>query len=324
MRSLYVPGDLQSGDIIFAAMKLIPIVAIVSALLLSSLAFSSDAREVTPEEATKHLQKKVDPVYPNEPNVRIRGDVVLQLEISESGAVTAIKAVSGHPMLIAPALDAVRKWHYSPFLLNGKPSAVKTTITILYWPPYLREEAIEENNRSELFYKTMDLCRKQISSQNLNDAEITCKKTIALSADLNQTQQLERMEAAGAMGHALFLQRKFPEALEYYQDELRIGEKTLKPYEAELAAAQYHVGNGLLGTGRTEDARVQYEKAESTYKQAAAHIESAFLKNEYAKKLKQVLRDHSAMLRQMGHSADADALDKDAATIVVIEGMRDQ
>jgi TonB family protein len=296
---------------------------LIVVLLFPVLAFSADKPEVSPEEATKHLKKKAEPAYPSEPLVRVRGDVVLQVEISDSGAVTAIKAISGHPMLIAAAIDAVRMWHYSPFMLNGKAIAVKTTVTIPFGPPRSREEAIAESNKSDLFFKTMDLCRKQIRAKELSEAENTCRQTIKLSTELDPSRQLEQMEAVQQTGHALFLQRKFPEALQQYETELQIGIKTLKPYEAELAAAQYHVGNGLWGTGRLEEARLQYEKAESTYRQAAQHIESAFLKNEYAKQLKRILADHAALLRQMNRSTEADALDKEAAAIVIRQDVHD-
>jgi TonB family protein len=305
-------------------MKLLQGTSLIFVLLLSALGFSADVREIPSEDAAKHLKRKVEPVYPTERSVRIRGDVVLQLEISESGTVNAIKAISGNPILIQAAIEAVKQWQYRAFLVNGKPVAVKTTVTIPFWPPYTREEALRENNTSESFFKTMDLCRKQIASQELKAAEVTCKKTIALSAELDEGRQLERLEALRETGHALFLQRKFAEALEQYRAELAIAEKTLKPDEAELAAAQHDVGNALWGTGRTEEARVQYEKAESTYKQAAAHIDSTFLKNEYAKRLKLVLTDHATLLRQMGRSAQADALDKESAAVVIKQGLRDE
>jgi protein TonB len=40
--------------------------------------------------------------------------------------------ISGHPLLIEAALDAVRKWRYRPTLLNGEPVEVDTTISVLF------------------------------------------------------------------------------------------------------------------------------------------------------------------------------------------------
>jgi protein TonB len=104
--------------------------------MLSVAGLSGEVHRVSPDDAAKHLQKKVEPIYPSEPNMRVRGNVILQIEISESGDVTIIKAISGHPILLTSAIDAVRKWHYSPFLLNGRPVATTTTVTIPFRSPH--------------------------------------------------------------------------------------------------------------------------------------------------------------------------------------------
>jgi len=40
--------------------------------------------------------------------------------------------VSGHPMLVPAAIAAVRQWRYKPYLLNGQPVEVETTITVIF------------------------------------------------------------------------------------------------------------------------------------------------------------------------------------------------
>ena len=40
--------------------------------------------------------------------------------------------MSGHPMLAQAALDAVSNWRYRPFLLNGQPVEVETTINVIF------------------------------------------------------------------------------------------------------------------------------------------------------------------------------------------------
>jgi protein TonB len=77
------------------------------------------------------LVHKVAPVYPMQAiPLRLEGDVVLQATIAENGHVRDLKIVRGHPMLTQAAMDAVRQWRYRPYELNGKPIAMKTTITI--------------------------------------------------------------------------------------------------------------------------------------------------------------------------------------------------
>jgi protein TonB len=40
--------------------------------------------------------------------------------------------VSGHPLLVPAAIEAVREWRYRPYLLNGEPVEVETTITVVF------------------------------------------------------------------------------------------------------------------------------------------------------------------------------------------------
>jgi TonB family protein len=76
---------------------------------------------------------KVPPVYPEEAKKeRIQGNVQLEAVINKAGAVEELKAVSGPKELQQSALDAVRQWVYKPYLLNGEPVEVKTTIHVIY------------------------------------------------------------------------------------------------------------------------------------------------------------------------------------------------
>ncbi len=71
------------------------------------------------------------PVYP--PIARaahVSGAVVLHAMISKAGVVENLQVISGPEMLRAAALDAVRTWRYKPYLLNGEPTEVETTVTV--------------------------------------------------------------------------------------------------------------------------------------------------------------------------------------------------
>jgi len=77
------------------------------------------------------LIKKVVPVYPpTAQQARVQGAVVLQAEISKDGAVEELRGISGHPLLIPAAIDAVKQWQYKPYVMNGEPVAVETTVTV--------------------------------------------------------------------------------------------------------------------------------------------------------------------------------------------------
>lgn len=61
---------------------------------------------------------------------RAEGTVVVQAVISTSGRIESARVVSGPPVLQAAALRAVRAARYRPFLLNGLPTEVETTVSI--------------------------------------------------------------------------------------------------------------------------------------------------------------------------------------------------
>jgi TonB family protein len=76
---------------------------------------------------------RVNPVYPPDAKTNhIEGAVVLNAVISTTGTVEKLNVVSGPVELTPSAIDAVRQWKYKPYLLNGMPTEVETTITVSY------------------------------------------------------------------------------------------------------------------------------------------------------------------------------------------------
>jgi protein TonB len=61
---------------------------------------------------------------------RVIGTVVLDIVISGQGNVEYTHIISGPKMLLQPVLDAVRRYKYLPYLLNGKPVEVETTVSV--------------------------------------------------------------------------------------------------------------------------------------------------------------------------------------------------
>ena len=80
-----------------------------------------------------NLLVKTLPQYPAIPReAHIQGTVVLQATISKSGSIENLRAISGPAMLEQAAIDAVRSWRYKPYLLNGEPVEVETTINVVF------------------------------------------------------------------------------------------------------------------------------------------------------------------------------------------------
>ena len=76
---------------------------------------------------------RVNPVYPPlARQTRISGTVRLHAIIAKDGTVQQLEVMSGHPLLVQAALDAVRQWRYQPTLLNGEPVEVDTTVDVIF------------------------------------------------------------------------------------------------------------------------------------------------------------------------------------------------
>lgn len=74
---------------------------------------------------------KVQPSYPALAKAtRVQGQVVLRAVISRTGTIESLQVVSGHPLLVRAAIDAVRQWRYRPYVLNGDPLEVETEVTV--------------------------------------------------------------------------------------------------------------------------------------------------------------------------------------------------
>ena len=79
------------------------------------------------------LIRQVTPIYPQiAKTAHISGTVVLHAIIAKDGTVQELQFMSGPPLLMRAAMDAVKQWRYQPTLLNTQPVKVDTTITVIF------------------------------------------------------------------------------------------------------------------------------------------------------------------------------------------------
>ena len=93
-------------------------------------------RPTAPVARTSRAQEslliyQVKPSYPHIAQMtHTQGTVLLRAMISREGRIESLQVVSGPPLLVNAALDAVRQWRYRPFFLNGDPVPVETQVTV--------------------------------------------------------------------------------------------------------------------------------------------------------------------------------------------------
>ena len=122
-----VPGG-QLGGVIGGIVSQTSTIAIVPKLTLP-------ARPIRVSRGVTEglLMRKVAPEYPIiARQARVQGQVLLNAIISKTGDIENLTLVSGHPLLVPAALEAVKQWHYRPYQLNGEPVDVETTICVTF------------------------------------------------------------------------------------------------------------------------------------------------------------------------------------------------
>lgn len=77
------------------------------------------------------LISRIEPRYPSlAVQIHLEGAVRLHAIIDRDGRIASLEMISGHPLLVQAALEAVRQWRYRPTMLNGEPVEVETSITV--------------------------------------------------------------------------------------------------------------------------------------------------------------------------------------------------
>ena len=139
-QGLYVPGDLaivRAGKTVLSAH--LESIEVLDPVNDADFAAASDAVfvplrvNISGGVAVGLITHKVSPEYPLEAQGKgISGTVVLDAVIGVDGRIKDLKVVSGPVVLQKPALHAVRTWQYRPYLLNGVPVEVRTTINVVF------------------------------------------------------------------------------------------------------------------------------------------------------------------------------------------------
>jgi hypothetical protein len=80
-----------------------------------------------------NIVRKVAPSYPALAKQQgIQGVVILHAIITPEGKIANLEPIIGPPALIPPSLDAVKRWEYRPYLLDGVPVEVETEINVIF------------------------------------------------------------------------------------------------------------------------------------------------------------------------------------------------
>lgn len=96
---------------------------------------NEEAIRVPQPTAMSNVVNKVAPAYPPVARqLRLTGDVEVDVTINTEGKVEDAKVVKGNSVFSAATVDAVKKWEFKPFQVQGKISKVATTLVFSFKP----------------------------------------------------------------------------------------------------------------------------------------------------------------------------------------------
>jgi periplasmic protein TonB len=106
--------------------------AAIAVSLWALVAWAQEAtKKVSNSEASSAAVTKVAPEYPAmAKQLKIQGAVELEAVVTEAGAVEKVSIVSGNPVLTKSAVEALKKWKFTPFQQDGKVVKAVAQITM--------------------------------------------------------------------------------------------------------------------------------------------------------------------------------------------------
>jgi protein TonB len=109
-------------------------ITLFGALAISAgAALAADEVHVSQSEAMKAATSKAEPSYPAiAKQLHLEGSVQVEAHITESGAVESVKPLTGNAVLMNAAVEAMKRWKFTPFTADGKPVRAVTDMSFKF------------------------------------------------------------------------------------------------------------------------------------------------------------------------------------------------
>ncbi len=242
---------------------------VVLFLFLASNALGQSLPHVQTEEAEKHLVSSPSPVYPTfAEQTHISGDVVLEIVIAADGKTSVRRVISGHPLLLQAAINAVQGWRFQPFIIEGKPSAVVTAVIVVFGNNGIQNAAAQVQIRFQYdFWNTENLARTALAKGDLPGAEEHLTKAHELLGPVadNPSNNRERVQWFVDAGDLSRAKQRHEEAEQSYHKGLELLQKRDKE-APEIAAVLAKLGALYAAEKRYDLARENYSHSIATYR----------------------------------------------------------
>ena len=235
---------------------------IIVALVLCVSSRPSSAQSHRPrsmQEVKVSLVHRVEPIYPDDARqARVEGAVVLHIIIGIDGSVKSLKILQGPPSLVPAAAEAVRQWRYKPYLVDGKPTEVDTTVTVNFALSALVIETLPCNDVGPPSSGTLETADPQ-RGDSLQQAK---EHFVAAMTALQEAKQIEAQLKRTSSVEGYQLRAKFGSACgnavaEFRQADQLTETKEKKNHSTILA----NLATTYALAGRHNDAAATFQRA---------------------------------------------------------------
>jgi TonB family protein len=210
---------------------------------------------VPPDNAKENLVTFVQPDYPPLAKAaRIQGIVHASIAVDETGSVTILRLISGHPMLAPAALEAIRKWKYKPFQVDGKTTSVQTQVQVSIPENVSQSDIDVERKFQDAYWANERAGRQALNIGDFATAEAKLQVARAAAEERGDFKWLELADVVSMLAGVKEGQKDYLGAETLMKQSLAIHRKHQRPDEAEVAGVEFNLAALYVQLQRPSDA----------------------------------------------------------------------
>jgi len=178
------------------------------------------------------------------------------------------------------------------------------------------KDSLEENKNAKAYYAEDEKCRVLLRMKSYADAEISCKRAVAFAEKLPQRRYLDKATAYERLGIAFLGQQKADGAILYFNKALEA--RGSKPDAAanasdagdsEIGDLYFLIGQANHLSGKIDQARESYTKAENIYRAAFKHYaDTPEVAGDIPPVIKNILETHLVLVENAGLKEEAEKI----------------
>jgi TonB family protein len=232
----------------------------------------------------------------------IDGTVVVQVIVSEKGSVSEAHVLSGPAMLQQSALDAARRYTFTPALLHGKPVAVRMEIQMKF---NLNSGSYDAKGWGK-FQRALKKCQEQVKKPGTPSDQVEACGNAAQLADAlpDDAPSFEPITAHVQYATALIRDGKAADAVPAGNKAIEMSKKHSET-PLTLCASYEVTGEASALSGNLQAADKYLSQAEDCREQELQTSTTAPLKQHDSQVMKGLLEFHAKVLAAMGNQKEA-------------------